>query len=137
MKITKNFSLNEFTRSATADKLGIDNSLPLDGISDLYIKNLVVHLLQPLRNALNQQIKINSGYRCSELNTAVSGAKNSHHMLGTCADITLGSIEKNKLAFDWIKDNCNFRQLIWEKGGQWIHVEYLESDNKKQILNIG
>ena len=58
-------------------------------------------------------------------------------MLGTCADITLGSIEKNKLAFDWIKDNCNFRQLIWEKGGQWIHVEYLESDNKKQILNIG
>ena len=41
MKITKNFSLNEFTRSATADKLGIDNSLPLDGISDLYIKNQI------------------------------------------------------------------------------------------------
>lgn len=132
--MTNYFKMNEFLHSETADKLGIENKFE-DDISDLRIKELVHNVLQPLREALGP-VTINSGYRSPELNKVVGGAKNSHHMLGSCADITLGSVALNKLAFQWIRNNCEFRQLIWEKGGKWIHIEYLKGDNKKQILNI-
>jgi hypothetical protein len=45
----------------------------------------------------------------------------------------------NKMVFDFIKDNLNFDQLIWEFGTDtnpdWVHVSY-ESTGKqrKQIL---
>ena len=45
----------------------------------------------------------------------------------------------NKMVFDYIKDNLNFDQLIWEFGTasnpDWVHVSY-ESTGKqrKQIL---
>jgi hypothetical protein len=57
-------------------------------------------------------------------------------MLGTAADITMDSKDSNKEMFDWIKENCEFRQLINEYDYSWIHVEYRSGDNKKQTLTI-
>jgi hypothetical protein len=40
--------------------------------------------------------------------------------------------------FDYIKDNLNFKQLIWEGGTEqepdWVHVSYDENNLKKEVL---
>jgi zinc D-Ala-D-Ala carboxypeptidase len=84
-----------------------------------------------------------SGYRSAELNKAVGGALSSQHCSGEAIDIDMdgrpGGVT-NKMVFDFIKDNLNFDQLIWEFGTDatapdWVHVSY-ESTGKqrKQIL---
>ena len=131
MKITKNFSLNEFTRSATADKLGIDNSLPLDGISDLYIKNLVVHLLQPIRNTFGR-MTINSGYRSEALNKAVGGVPTSQHRKAQAADIAFCEA-KIKDVWQYLNDNpdnLKWDQVILYRKQNFIHFSYNEGQNR-------
>lgn len=138
--ISKDFSMYEFINSNVAKKYNIDNS-PSKIIESKLIK-LVNNILQPLRNYMGVSCTINSGYRCPQLNSHkdIKGAVNSSHLRGTASDITFGSREMNKKAFLWIRDNCKFTQLIWEKGDsngpQWIHIDYDESNLKSQVLTI-
>lgn len=131
MKLSKNFTLDEMIRTST----GIPN-IPTDKEIE-NIKMLVENVLQPLRDHMNRPVIISSGFRSKEVNKAVGGSKTSGHMLGTAADITLGTKTLNRLAYNYIRDNCEFRQLINEYNYSWIHVEYREGDNKKQELKIG
>lgn len=84
MTLSKNFTLEEFIRSETAEKLGIDNTPDASVIFNL--QALVTDLLQPLRSLYGKPIHINSGYRCKELNKAVGGVETSQHCLGMAAD---------------------------------------------------
>ena len=87
MKITKNFTLEEFEHSETAIRNNIDNRVP-----ERYIKNvkaLAEKVLQPTRNRIGIPLYISSGYRCKMLNTAVKGAVTSQHTRGEAADIYL------------------------------------------------
>ncbi len=106
-KITENFTWEEFERSETAQKNGIDNSIPETEAIKMPIRSLVVNLLQPLRNAVGQPLIINSGYRCRELNKLLNGAKNSQHCLGEAADVRAADplllaqyVKRKKLPFD-------------------------------------
>lgn len=85
----KHFTLQELTRSATARRLGIDNTPPDEAVKNLTA--LVDNVLDPLREAWGSPIHVNSGYRCPALNRAVNGAPHSQHMRGEAADITVGS----------------------------------------------
>ena len=84
--LSKNFSLEEFTASATAEKKDIDNS-----IKDFHIREaldaLVDNVLQPLRDGWGKPLNVNSGYRCDKLNKAVGGVPTSQHCKGEAADI--------------------------------------------------
>jgi len=136
-QISKSFVLEEFTKSDTAKARGIVNAIGQAEVVNLCA--LVHEILQPLRDAMKQQVKIGSGYRCPRLNAAVGGVKNSQHMTGEAADLCIdGDIQKGKRWFEWIKANCNFDQLIWEhnaKGTYWVHVSYRASgNNRKQVI---
>lgn len=134
----KHFKLEEFTRSATAEKFNIDNT-PNDYV--IYnLDKLVVDVLDPLREAFGSQIKITSGYRCYLLNKMVCGVKNSQHMSGKAADIVpIGKSfdEFTKFIKEWLKDK-DFDQCIIESSGKsrWIHISYDEGHNRKKIFNI-
>lgn len=86
MTLTKNFTLEELTRSATARKQGIDNTAT-DPLIRSALLHLAVNILQPLRNAIGKPLKINSGYRCPDLNKAVGGVPTSQHTKGEAADV--------------------------------------------------
>lgn len=86
--LSENFTYKEFEESETADKLGIDNTIKRDLIRN-NIKELVFHILQPLRDKFNVPIHINSGYRCLKLNAAVGGVPSSQHVMGQAADIVV------------------------------------------------
>ena len=139
MRISKNFTLEELTASATAKAKGIRNEPGQTDIVNLC--GLVHNVLQPLRNWWGKEVKIGSGYRSLALNRAVGGVSNSQHMKGEAADLCIdGDIQKGKSWFQFIKQHCEFDQLIWEKnpktGAYWVHVSYrCDGKNRKQVIN--
>lgn len=128
----KYFTIDELCRSDTAKSKGIDNT-PTDDVKR-NLEQLINNVLDPLRDWYGKPIYVNSGYRCPKLNKAVGGVSNSHHKTGQAADIDVHSIEENKKLFDYIRKHLDFCQLIWEKGGAWIHVSYVEGQNIKRII---
>lgn len=131
----KHFSINELTASSTAKARKISNT-PTPGIEQ-NLTALVNRVLDPLREAYGKPIRVNSGYRSPELNKAVGGAKNSHHVLGMAADITGGSKAENRKLFNLIQElNLPFTQLIDEKNFSWLHISYDPNNLKKQILKL-
>lgn len=137
MQISKNLSLAEACKSATADKLGIVNDNPsLNIIKNM--KLLAEKVFEPVRAHFKAPIKVSSIYRGQELNNAVKGVISSQHCTGEAMDID-NVKPTNKEVFDYIKDNLDFDQLIWEFGTkdnpEWVHVSY-ESTGKqrKQVL---
>jgi len=139
MRISKNFTLEELTASTTAKARGISNNPGQTDIVNLC--GLVHNVLQPLRNWWGKEVKIGSGYRSLALNRAVGGVSNSQHMKGEAADLCIdGDIQKGKSWFQFIKQHCEFDQLIWEKnpktGAYWVHVSYrCDGKNRKQVIN--
>lgn len=136
-RISKNFTLEEFTASATAKAKGIVNIPDNQQVANLCA--LVNNVLQPLRDAMGHEIKIGSGYRCAALNKAVGGVYNSQHLTGQAADLCIdGDKIKGKRWFDWIKAHVEFDQIIWEhnaKGNYWVHVSFrMDGKNRKQVI---
>ena len=86
--LSENFTYKEFFDSPTAKKLGINNTTDKALILN-NIKELVFHILQPLRDKFNVPIHINSGYRCLKLNAAIGGVPSSQHVMGQAADIVV------------------------------------------------
>ena len=136
-RISKNFTLDEFTVSATAKAKGIANIPDNQQVANLCA--LVNNVLQPLRDAMGHEIKIGSGFRCAALNKAVGGVFNSQHLTGQAADLCIdGDKIKGKRWFDWIKAHVEFDQLIWEhnaQGNYWVHVSFrMDGKNRKQVI---
>lgn len=130
----KYFTIKELCHSLTAIQKGIDNTPNSEIVNNL--KQLILYILDPLRERYGKPININSGYRCKKLNDAVKGSKTSQHIKGLAADITAGSKKENKILFDLIIEmNLPFDQVIDEKNFSWIHVSFSKNP-RKQILHL-
>lgn len=131
----KYFSFEEFSRSDTARKRGIDNSIPPHVRPA--IEALVENVLDPLREAWGRPLTITSGYRCEALNKAVGGSKSSHHMRGMAADISTGDRTLNQKLYQLVvRLNLPFTQLIDEKNFAWVHISYDPANLKRQQLKL-
>jgi zinc D-Ala-D-Ala carboxypeptidase len=138
MQISKHLSLKEVTKSNTATRLGISNKPTSEHLENL--KLIAENVFEPIREHFKKPIGISSGYRSQRLNKAVKGSATSDHCKGQALDIDadiFGGLT-NKEIFDFIKDNLEFKQLIWEYGNEknpnWIHVSFDPNNNKKQVL---
>ena len=134
--LTPHFRLSEFTRSATAQARGIDNT-PTEEIAS-NLRHLCENVLEPLRQHFGEPITISSGYRCALVNSYVGGSKNSQHKYGEAADISLPvtsfkwhdgerhtDMDEARTWFDFLKYNTDYDQLILETSNHldfWIHV---------------
>ena len=138
--ITMHFTLEELYASATAKAKGINNKPNVQQMINLVY--LAAYVLEPLRVAMNEPIKIGSGFRCQALNKAVGGVSNSQHLKGQAVDLCIdGDIQKGRKWFNYIKNNLPFDQLIWEKnpktGSYWVHVSFVFPDfgrNRRQVI---
>lgn len=120
IKLSKNFYLDEFTRSQTATRHGITIDVPFGGEIYHNLKNLCEDILQPVRDALGP-VHISSGYRPPRVNKLIGGSKTSDHIFGQAADFTVSGYTPFEVAL-WIERNVdNYKQLIHEFG-RWVHV---------------
>lgn len=138
MQLSQNLSLTEMISSDSAKRKGIDNHPNPQQTENLQL--LANKVFQPIRDHFKTPIHISSGFRSIALNKSIGGASSSQHCSGEAMDIDMdGSSIKNKQIFDWIKDNLEFDQLIWEFGNNnnpdWVHVSYESSGKQRgQIL---
>ena len=136
MRLSTNFTLEEFTRSQTAIRQNIDNT-PTEEHSE-NLKLLCEMVLQPVRDHFGP-IAINSGYRGVVLNKTIGGSFKSQHCQGQAADIECPGTGNRHVA-DWISDNCTFDQLILEfhtpgiPDSGWVHVSFNRGSNRMQRL---
>ena len=132
--ISKHISYKEGIRSTTADRLGIDNK---PGQVELVNMEIIAErIFEPLREWVGGPIRINSFYRSPKLNKAIGGSKRSQHIEGRAMDIddTYGH-KTNAEMFNFIKQNLDFDQMIWEFGTDdnpnWVHVSYVSEDSNR------
>ena len=132
--ISRHVSHKEGVRSNTAARKGIENTPSEEQLTKM--KLVSEKVFEPLRKWVGGPIKINSFFRCYKLNKAIGGSKTSQHMSGQAMDIddTFGH-KTNAEMFNYIKDNLDFDQMIWEFGDDdnpdWVHISYVSPDENR------
>jgi len=132
MQLSKNFSLNELTRTSKTHLLAANREAALN--SPIVIQNLTdlaEKILQPIRDYYKKPVTITSGYRSKALNVAVGGSQASQHSYGEAADLQIDGISVDEIFAD-IKSGKvvnldNVGQVIIEKvgGAEWVHISLL------------
>ncbi len=140
MKLSNNLSLSEVIKSSTAIKNNIPNKPTKQHLQNLII--LAENVFQPIREHFGRPIYISSGYRSKELNKLIGGASRSQHSKGEAIDIDNDhrNSVSNREIFDYIKDNLEFDQLIFEAGTKedpaWVHVSFRKGMNRNKVLRM-
>ena len=136
--ISEHISYKEGVYSTTAMRLEINNDPTNKQLANMEL--IAKKVFEPLREWVGGAIKINSFFRCPELNKAIGGSSKSQHCKGQAIDIddTYGRMTNAEM-YHWIKEYLEFDQMIWEFGDDdnpdWVHVSYVsEDENRNRCL---
>lgn len=149
----KHFTMAELTHSATARKLGLDNTPSAEHAANLEM--LVAQLLDPLREAWaikcahehwgTPAVNVTSGYRGPAVNQAVGGSNTSAHCVGFAADLVPANgrlAEFKGFCRDWLKGKP-FDQMISEDENaagvpRWVHLgcQNAQGGQRRQLLSM-
>jgi len=136
VRLSKNFTVQEFIKSQTASRKGIDNTP-----SPKHLKAAVLlfqNVVQLVRDHFGVTV-LGSGYRSYALNIAIGGSDDSQHSKGEASDLEVPGVSNIEVS-EWIRDNLEFDQLILEyytpgvPDSGWVHVSYKASGNRKEVL---
>ena len=152
---TNSFSEADMCYSETAKRLGIFNH-PEGNFEKENIDRVWRKLVTPIMSALvihpidghKKVFKLNSGYRCLELNRKIGSSDNSAHTRGEAIDFEIVGID-NEILFNWLinqhKDGkLIYDQCILEKYNRdygdpamgWIHLSIVANNNRGQSFRI-
>ena len=138
MKISDHITYAEAIHSNTGKRMGIDNTPSQTQVEAM--KLLAEKVFEPLREWVGGPIKVNSFFRSEALNEAIGGSGTSQHCKGQAIDIDdVYGRKSNAEMYNWIKENLDFDQMIWEFGTDmqpnWVHVSYVsEEKNRNKCL---
>lgn len=137
MKLSSHFTLGEFTKSETADKLGINNELDWSDSAWIIenLEKLCVCTLEPIRRYIDEPVFISSGYRCPRLNEVLKGARNSQHRYGEAADFYFDSFKSRwyeVVIYLITSPHVPFDQLIIYP--TFLHIS-LSPPNRREVLD--
>jgi zinc D-Ala-D-Ala carboxypeptidase len=130
MKITEHFTLEEFTRSTTASRLKINNSVPENLMPNVQLTAIKLELA---RKALGKPIIITSGYRCPVLNAKVGGVATSAHTQGLAVDFKSSFGTPKEICQQLVDAGVQFDKLIQEHN-QWVHIGFSLTNNRQIVL---
>ena len=138
LRLSPHFRLGEFTRSITAERLGISNEPNYEQL--LAMKHLCREVLEPLREYHGGPIRITSGFRAPALNDAVGGVGCSQHLLGEAADLSVPSEEVARRWFQFLVRHTDFDQLLFEHSARlrsrWLHVSCRWDSTRNRHMSI-
>jgi len=130
MNITIHFTLAEAVFSETAQRKGIDNSIPQDIMPTVI---LTARNMERVRAILrDNKIRVLSWYRCLELNSEVGGSNDSHHMRGCAVDFVCPDFgSPYSVVKEIASSDLLFDQVIME--GTWVHISF-DRRLRRQVL---
>ena len=134
MSISKHISYREGVYSRTALRRGIKNNPNAEQMENMVA--IAEEVFEPLRMWVDGPIKINSFFRSPELNKAIGGSGKSQHCHGQAIDLddTFGRATNAEM-YEFIKENLDFDQIIWEFGDDtnpdWVHVSYVSPEQNR------
>jgi hypothetical protein len=132
----------ESIKSATAIRRGIDNTPGAEQYAN--IKRLYDAVYKPLCEHFGFKLPVSSLFRSVALNKAIGGSATSDHRNGNAIDIDMDNSGRkltNRALFEYVRDNLDFDQLIWEYGNSsnpdWVHISYRgQGNNRNQVKTI-
>lgn len=155
-----NFKQYEVAKSDTATRNDIDNTPTLEVLNNALL--VAGNCMQPIRDHFGL-VSVNSWYRSESVERVVArdgflnylrknGLKENEnawkeyfakkqHPRGNAVDFEVPGVSNDEV-FEWCKANLEFDQLIREfaKPGipdsGWVHISYVVSGNRKQVLHI-
>ena len=136
--ISEHISYKEGVYSTTATRRGIDNTPNDEQLANMEL--IAEKIFEPLREWVSGPVKINSFFRSVKLNKAIGLSSKSQHCHGQAIDIDdTYKVVANSDMYEYIKNNLDFDQLIWEFGDDdnpnWVHVSYVsKADNRNRCL---
>ena len=136
MRLSKHFTLEEMTKSQIAARNGLANIPGPGEVKNL--ENVCYEILEPVRAKFGKPVLINSAFRALEVNRKLGSSDSSQHCKGQAVDFEIAGVHNLKVA-NWVKDNCDYDQLILEfyqphiKNAGWIHVSYNEKGANRKI----
>ncbi len=131
-RLSRHITLAGLTRSDVARQRGIDNTPPPELIGNL---RMLARGLDQVRRLLGHRLRINSGYRCAELNAAVGGTHASQHTAGLAADIECPAFGTPlEIATAIHRSPIVFDQCILEFG-RWVHLSF-SATPRRRVLTI-
>jgi len=138
MQLSKHFKLEEFEKSMTAVRKGIENKAGSGEIKNL--TDLCYGVLEPVRAKFDKPITITSGLRSEKLCEAIGSKKTSQHTKGEAVDFEIAGVSNLAVAL-WLTNNTDFDQCILEyytgeANSGWIHCSFKEGSNRKQVLTF-
>ena len=140
--LSPHFSLEEFTASDNALRMGVDNSLPAELMANAratadMLERIRVHLISLRGHPV--PIVLTSGYRCPQVNRAVGSKDTSDHrhaMAGDARAPDFGTPFEVCMALAPVVSLLNIGQLIYEFGS-WFHVSTRIPDKEaNRIITI-
>lgn len=135
INLTENFTLREFIHSHTGTVKGISN-MP----NETEFNNIMrtAKMLQKVRDSIGVPIRVSSGFRSHQLNTAVGGSRTSAHRFGLACDISADAFGDSRDLANHIKSmNIDFDQLILEfpdTSSTWVHLGFNDGKQRRQLL---
>lgn len=135
--ISEHISYAEGIFSQKATDLKLDNTPNADQLDAM--QYVAENVFERVRANFKSQLRINSFFRNQKVNKAVGGSATSQHTKGEAIDITgVPYGVRNSAIYNYIKDNLDFDQLIWEFGTRqdpsWVHVSLVKGMNRRSIL---
>lgn len=125
MQLTPHFFLAEFCRSQIAARMGRTITPSSAQLSNLL--RLCTAILEPLREAVQRPITIDSGLRPPWLNLLVGGAASSAHLTGCAADILVTGMSPLEVCSAIQRLGLPIDQCIYEfPPNGWTHVAVAE-----------
>ena len=131
--ISKYITYKEATHTST----GLENNPNEEQVQAMQL--VAQKIFDRVREYVGKPIGVNSFFRSNAVNTKVGGAYTSQHTSGEAIDMDGQKYGvSNAEIFDYIKENLDFDQLIWEHGNSiepdWVHVSYKSGMNRRKIL---
>ena len=146
VKLSQYVSLEEAIKSQMATRMGIRNE-PSE-VELAAMRYVASSLFDPVRAFVGGALAVSSFFRCAALNNSIGGSATSQHCKGQAIDIDADVygvkregnhvLNPNRMIFNFIRDNLEFDQLIWEFGTtenpDWVHVSKTRGANRGQVL---
>lgn len=126
----KNFNPDDFYKSATANKLKINN-IPPQSARVCLMK--LADKMQFLRDKVNLPIIITSAYRSHELNKAIKGSPKSAHCQGLACDFLFSGKTPQESCELVISTGISFDQLLIEKDVLHFGIKIRDELNRYEV----